>query len=79
MNESIQVSNWQRACIPMEENSSERSHPMCTFKYTSRAWDVDPWSWVVEGERRGGVLAQGGDFNVLYPDVCVEGLKKDPF
>ena len=21
----------------------------------------------------------GGDFDDLYPDVCVEGLKKDPF
>ena len=26
-----------------------------------------------------GVGAQGGDFDDLYPDVCVEGLKKDPF
>ena len=23
--------------------------------------------------------AQGGDFNDFYPDVCVEGLEKDPF
>ena len=22
---------------------------------------------------------QGGDFDDLYPDVCVEGLEKDPF
>ena len=22
---------------------------------------------------------QGGDFGDLYPDVCVEGLEKDPF
>ena len=22
---------------------------------------------------------RGGDFDDLYPDVCVEGLKKDPF
>ena len=21
----------------------------------------------------------GGDFDDLYPDVCVEGLEKDPF
>ena len=29
-----------------------------------------------------GNLAQGGgggDFNDLFPDVCVEGLEKDPF
>ena len=25
------------------------------------------------------VLPQGGDFDDLYPDVCVEGLEKDPF
>ena len=24
-------------------------------------------------------FAQGGDFDDLYPDVCVEGLEKDPF
>ena len=26
-----------------------------------------------------GVKPQGGDFNDFYPDVCVEGLEKDPF
>ena len=26
-----------------------------------------------------GERAQGGDFDDLYPDVCVEGLEKDPF
>ena len=25
------------------------------------------------------ILSRGGDFDDLYPDVCVEGLKKDPF
>ena len=28
---------------------------------------------------RAGVCPGGGDFDDLYPDVCVEGLKKDPF
>ena len=28
-----------------------------------------------------GILVPGGggDFDNLYPDVCVEGLEKDPF
>ena len=25
------------------------------------------------------LLSRGGDFDDLYPDVSVEGLKKDPF
>ena len=25
------------------------------------------------------LATQGGDFDDLYPDVCVEGLEKDPF
>ena len=28
---------------------------------------------------KGGPYSRGGDFDDLYPDVCVEGLKKDPF
>ena len=26
-----------------------------------------------------GANNPGGDFDDLYPDVCVEGLEKDPF
>ena len=26
-----------------------------------------------------GECSRGGNFDDLYPDVCVEGLKKDPF
>ena len=33
----------------------------------------------VQKPRGGGGGGGGGDFNDLYPDVCVEGLEKDPF
>ena len=33
-----------------------------------------PGEWVEEE-----LLSQGGDFDDLYPDVCVEGLENDPF
>ena len=26
-----------------------------------------------------GKISQGGDLEDFYPDVCVEGLEKDPF
>ena len=39
------------------------------------------WTRAREGMGGGvvGVLAQGGDFDDLYPDVYVEGFEKDPF
>ena len=32
--------------------------------------------WASEPNPRGG---GGSDFNDFYPDVCVEGMEKDPF
>ena len=30
-------------------------------------------------EYKGPCWGERGDLDLLYPDVCVEGLKKDPF
>ena len=39
--------------------------------YSDQPLSLDPES--------GGGGREGGDFDLLYPDVCVEGLKTYPF
>ena len=45
-----------------------------TFTFTPTLLPI-PRENVCKNPRGGG----GGDFGSFYPDVCIDGLKKDPF